>query len=67
MTHFKIVVASWNAERWLGRCIASIESQSYRDFEACIVVDGSDDGSAEIVADAVGELSPQPSSIRAAL
>lgn len=55
MTHFKIVVASWNAENWLGRCMKSIEAQSYRDFEACIVVDGSDDGSAELVSDFVGK------------
>ncbi|HWT10059.1 MAG TPA: glycosyltransferase [Roseomonas sp.] len=42
-----IVVAIFNATDYLARCLGSIASQSFADFEAILVDDGSTDGSAQ--------------------
>jgi glycosyltransferase involved in cell wall biosynthesis len=43
-----VIVPIYNAEKWLGRCIDSILSQSYESFELILVNDGSKDSSGEI-------------------
>ena len=45
---FSIIVPVYNAERFVGRCIESILSQSDPNFELILIDDGSKDGSAEI-------------------
>lgn len=42
---FSIIVPVYNAINTLGRCIYSVENQTYRDFEILIIDDGSTDGS----------------------
>ena len=49
-----IVVPVYNAECYLGQCIESIISQSYRNLEIILVNDGSTDHSSEICRHYVG-------------
>ena len=43
-----IVVPIFNVEKYLQRCLKSIQSQTYTDFEVMMVDDGSTDGSSDI-------------------
>lgn len=43
-----IIVPTYNVCKWLKRCVDSILSQRYRDFELLLIDDGSTDGSGEI-------------------
>lgn len=45
---FSIIVPVYNVERYLRQCLDSIRSQSFRDFEAILVDDGSTDSSSRI-------------------
>lgn len=44
-----VVVPAFNQERWLPRCLASLQAQSMGDFEVIVVDDGSTDGTAALV------------------
>jgi glycosyltransferase involved in cell wall biosynthesis len=48
MPIFSIVIPVYNAEKTIGRCINSITSQSFGDFEVLLIDDGSIDLSGEI-------------------
>ena len=43
-----IIIAAYNASKYLGRCLDSIVSQSFKDFEVQIVNDGSSDSTQQI-------------------
>jgi glycosyltransferase involved in cell wall biosynthesis len=45
-----VVMAAYNAERYIGKAIESILNQTYTDFEFIIVNDGSKDGTEKILA-----------------
>src|SRR5712692_1334214 len=45
-----VVVANWNRRDLLRACLASLERQTFRDFEIIVVDNGSEDGSADMVA-----------------
>lgn len=45
---FSVIVPVYNVSRYLNRCIDSILSQSYGDFELLLVDDGSTDDSGKI-------------------
>ena len=45
---FSIILAIYNVESYLDRCIQSILSQNFSDYEMILVDDGSTDGSAQI-------------------
>lgn len=44
-----VVTAAYNGEQFLERTLRSLQAQSFRDFEALVIDDGSTDGSAAIV------------------
>ncbi len=44
-----IIIPVFNAEKYLSECIESVLAQTYKNFEAIIVDDGSTDKSAEII------------------
>jgi len=46
-----VVVVNWNRRDLLASCLASLQKQSFRDFEVIVVDNGSTDGSADWVAD----------------
>ena len=48
MAKFSIIIPVYNVEKYLGRCIDSILSQSFTDFEVILVNDGSKDSSLRI-------------------
>lgn len=43
-----IIIPIYNVEKYLNDCLKSVQQQTYSDFEALMVDDGSKDGSAEI-------------------
>lgn len=45
---FSIIIPAYNAEKYLGECLKSLEAQTFQDFEIVIVDDGSKDGTGEI-------------------
>ncbi len=47
-----IIIPCYNAERYLEDCIKSIENQTYKNFEAIFINDGSKDGTLKILQDA---------------
>ena len=49
MPKLSIIVAIYNVEKWLPRCIESIFAQTFTDFELILVDDGSSDGCAGII------------------
>lgn len=51
MPFFSVVVPAYKNEAYLSSCLDSISSQSFQDWEAIVVVDGSPDRSSEIVQD----------------
>lgn len=51
MPRLSIIVPVYNVEKYLARCIDSILSQSFTDFELLLIDDGSKDGSGSICDD----------------
>jgi glycosyltransferase involved in cell wall biosynthesis len=49
MIKFSIIVPVWNVEKYIDKCLKSIESQSYKNFEVIIINDGSPDNSQDII------------------
>ena len=43
-----IIVPIYNVEDYIGKCLLSIRKQTFRDFEALLINDGTPDGSMEI-------------------
>jgi glycosyltransferase involved in cell wall biosynthesis len=38
---FKIIIPSYNCEKWIGKCLASVEKQTFRNFDVCVIDDAS--------------------------
>jgi GT2 family glycosyltransferase len=47
MHDLSIIIVNWNGKKWLEKCISSILSQSYSNFEIIFVDNASTDGSIE--------------------
>jgi len=43
MVKASVVIAAMNAEKFIGKCLDSLEGQSFKDFEVIVVDDGSSD------------------------
>lgn len=48
MPYFSIIVPVYNVKEYLEKCLESVLSQSFQDFECILIDDGSKDGSAQI-------------------
>lgn len=46
-----IIIANWNGLKFLEKCLASLASQTYRNFEIIIIDNGSNDGSVQFIRD----------------
>jgi len=46
--HFKVEITGWKVEKYIDRCIASLLKQKHTNWEACIVLDPSDDNTYSI-------------------
>lgn len=46
---FKIIVPFYNVEDWIGKCVKSIQLQTYSDFECLLIDDISTDNSVDVV------------------
>jgi GT2 family glycosyltransferase len=44
-----VIILNWNGRHYLGDCLGSLATQTFRDFETVLVDNGSTDGSAEYV------------------
>lgn len=51
MPAVSVILAAYNAEKYLAEAVDSILGQTFRDFELLLIDDGSKDGTAAIVAD----------------
>ena len=49
MPKFSIIVPVYNVEKYIKKCLDSIFSQSYKDFEVIVVNDGTEDQSIDVV------------------
>lgn len=43
-----VVIAAYNTEKYIAKCLESLKKQTYTDFEAIVVVDGATDKSSDI-------------------
>ena len=51
MPKFSIIVPVYNVEKYIKKCLDSINNQSFKDYEVIIVNDGTKDNSMDIVKD----------------
>ena len=49
MIRFSVVIPVYNVEKYLCRCLESLENQTFKNFETIIVCDKSKDNSEEVV------------------
>ena len=49
MPEMSVIVLNWNGKHFLEVCLTALRRQTFRDFEAILVDNGSEDGSAEYV------------------
>lgn len=55
MSFLSIIIPVYNAERYLRECVASVQAQTWRDWEILLIDDGSSDGSAALCDDLASE------------
>ena len=51
-----VIIPAYNDERFIGRCLDSIVSQSFKDYEVVLVLDGSTDKTKEIATSYIGKV-----------
>lgn len=51
MPQFSIFILNWNGRDLMGGCLRSLDAQTFRDFEVVVVDNGSEDGSAQYIAE----------------
>ena len=45
MPKFSIIVPVYGVEKYIGKCLDSIQNQTYKDYEVIVVNDGTKDNS----------------------
>ena len=50
-----IIIPNYNSEKWIRKCLESVITQTYRDYELIIVDDKSTDNSVDIINDFISE------------
>ena len=53
--HFKIIVPSYNNEKWLRACLGSVKLQGYENYQCIIIDDCSSDSSVEVIREEISE------------
>lgn len=53
---FKVVIPVYNAENWVQKCIGSLYSQTYKNWDAVIINDNSTDGTLENIVSFIKEI-----------
>lgn len=48
MPKFSIIIPVYNVEKYIGKCLESVKSQTFKDYEVIIVNDGTEDDSMKI-------------------
>lgn len=51
---FSVIIAAYNVERYVSDCIESLKRQSFTDFEAIVIDDGSSDGTLQVARSCAG-------------
>lgn len=49
MPRFSIIIPVYNAEKYLEKCLESVQNQTYQDYEVVLINDGSKDSSLEMI------------------
>lgn len=60
MPDVSIIIPVYNIKTLLPRCVASLQAQTWQDFEVWLVDDGSTDGSGPALRRACGQGRPYP-------
>jgi len=55
MPKISVIIPAYNAQEFIDKCLASIENQTFNDFEVVIINDGSEDNTLEIINKYVGK------------
>jgi GT2 family glycosyltransferase len=53
---FSIVIANWNGSKLIDKCLSSLTKQKFKEFNVCIVDNGSSDNSIEVIDKYKGQL-----------
>jgi len=53
--HFKIIVPSYNNEKWLRMCLRSVQLQNYDNYQCIIIDDCSSDKSTEVIKNTIDD------------
>ena len=51
---FKIIIPVYNSEKWIGKCIDSIKTQSHREFQCIVIDDNSKDQTFQRAKESIG-------------
>jgi len=54
-THFKIIIPSFNNERWIKACLNSVKKQNYDNYQCIVIDDTSTDNSVSIIKETIGQ------------
>lgn len=52
---FSVIIAAFNTEAYITKCITSLKNQTFQDFEALIIDDASTDSTHEVAKQAIGD------------
>lgn len=55
---FSVIIANYNSEKWIEKCLRSVLEQTYRDYEIIIVDDKSEDESLKKAIEIIGKKQP---------